>query len=169
MKKCTILFACFVIISYQSNAQFKSQVREQQSAVTAITRPSSSGLLFGWFDQSKLFMRQSYTLSYSTFGNGQGYSLGVYTNSLLYKISDPLSLQFDVSLIHSPYSSPALDGYTRALTGIHLTRAQLNYQPSETVLFQIQYRQIPGYWFNSMTPFDGLAPFPSFHTKEEEH
>jgi hypothetical protein len=102
--------------------------------------------MFGFFDPSRLVMRQSYSLSYTSFGSGQGMSLGAYTNSLSYRFSDPLSVQFDVSLMHSPFGG-FNDRMTKDLTGIYLTRAQLNYRPTENVLFQIQYRQMPSMYF----------------------
>ncbi|MCX7983471.1 MAG: hypothetical protein N3A63_01005 [Bacteroidetes bacterium] len=167
MTKTKVIVLFLIIVSYSCVGQFKTQVREQQSSITAITRQNTSGLIFGLFDPSKLFMRQTYTLSY-TAGNGHGYSLGVYTNSLVYKISDPLALQFDISLVHSPYSSPAIEPMTRSLIGLHLTRAQLTYQPTKSFSLYLQYHQSPIYMGNLFTPFDDFSLFPSVQQKEEE-
>jgi len=65
-------------------------------------------------------MHNSYTLSYTTSGS-KGYSLGELTSNIAYQISDPLSVQFDVSLLHSPFNN--LGGnFANNISGIYLTR-----------------------------------------------
>lgn len=135
----SLLGVCFVCGSMM--AQFKTTVRSEPSVSESLVRQDNGGLLFGWFDPGKLTMRQSYSLSYQSFGS-QGLALGVYTNSLAYQISDPLSLQMDVSVMHSPYNSFG-DKFGKSLSGIYLSRAELRYKPSENTLFQIQFRQLP--------------------------
>lgn len=131
-----------VVLMYGSvSAQFKSKMNEEPSVSQSLIRSDDSGLLFGWFDPGKLKMAQSFSMSYQTFGK-QGLALGMYTNSLSYQVSEPLSLQMDVSVMHSPYSSLGGD-FAKSLSGIYLTRAELNYRPSENTLFQIQFRQLP--------------------------
>ncbi len=167
MKKVYAIVIVVLLISFESVAQFKSQTREQYSVIPSITRSDNSGLMFGWFDPNRLFMRQSYTLSYSSFG-GHGFSLGVYTNSLFYQIADPLSLQLDVSMVHSPYSSKTMDPYVRTLTGIHLSGVQLTYRPSESMLLQLQYRQLPMHWLNPFNSYDSFFSNPMLQQKEDE-
>ncbi|MEK6756768.1 MAG: hypothetical protein AABZ02_11515 [Bacteroidota bacterium] len=129
-------------------AQFKSKVESKPSVTESIIRPDDGGLLFGWFDPSKLTMHHSFSLSYQSFG-GQGLSLGVYTNSLMYKFSDALDLQADVSLMHSPFSSFGKQ-FQQNLSGLYLSRAELNYRPWKNTLLHIQYRQLPPmYWLGS--------------------
>jgi hypothetical protein len=140
-----VTLGLFITLS-ASYGQFRSKADQQPKPSESIRRSDESGLLFGFFDPRKLVMRQSYSLSYTSFGGGQGVSLGAYTNSLQYQFSDPLSVQFDVSLMHSPFGG-FNDRMARDLTGIHLTRAQLNYRPTENVLFQLQYRQMPSMYF----------------------
>lgn len=130
-----------VLICVSVSAQFKTQMSEEPSVSQSFVRSDDSGLLFGWFDPSKLKMSQSFSMSYETFGN-QGLALGMYTNSLSYQVSEPLSVQMDVSVMHSPYSSLGGD-FAKSLSGIYLSRAELNYKPSDNTLFQIQFRQMP--------------------------
>jgi len=131
-----------VVLVYGSiSAQFKTKEIDEPPVSQSFIRSDDSGLLFGWFNPSNLKMTQSYSLSYQTFGQN-GFALGVYTNSLSYQISNPLSLQMDVSVMHSPYSSMGSD-FSKSLSGIYLTRAELNYRPSENTLFQVQFRQLP--------------------------
>ncbi len=153
---CTLL--AFVLVSTIATAQFKARSNDQPSVSQSLVRSDDSGLLFGWFDPGKLKMSQSYSLSYQSFGQN-GLALGVYTNSLSYQISDPLSVQMDVSVMHSPYNTFG-DKLGKSLSGIFLSRAQLNYKPSENTLFQIQFRQVPAslYYggYGLADPFWGL-------------
>jgi hypothetical protein len=151
-------------VSVPLMAQFKKQVDSRPSVSESLVRAESSNLLFGWFDPNRFSMHQSYSLSYMTAG-GQGMSLGVLTSSMFYKLSDPLDVQFDVSLQHSPFSS---FGNSKSLSGIYLSRAQLNYRPAENMLLQIQYRQLPSlYWWGmnrSSMFYNGMGSFD-----EEQH
>lgn len=147
-----------VLVSAIASAQFKTKMNDEPSVSQSLIRSDDSGLLFGWFDPGKLKMSQSYSLSYQTFGQN-GLALGVYTNSLSYQVSDPLSVQMDVSVMHSPYST--LGGnFSKSLSGIYLSRAEINYKPSDNTLFQVQFRQLPasmyygGYGYGS--PFWGF-------------
>jgi len=164
MGRVKAMVVMMVCVSAPLLAQFKQQVESRPSVSESLVRSGNSGLLFGWFDPSRFSMHHSFSLSYMSAG-GQGLSLGVYTNSLYYKISDPLDVQFDVSLQHSPYSS---FGDTRDFSGVYLSRAQLNYRPAENMLLQIQYRQLPSmYWWGmnrSSMFYNGIGSFD-----EEQH
>jgi hypothetical protein len=147
-----LLVSC---LSGALQAQFKGQRPEGYTNVGDAVKRPSDGLLFGWLDLSRLSMRHSYSLSYSSFG-GQGLSVGMYTNSLFYKFSNPLDVRFDVSLMHSPFGSPGNSGN---FGGIFLNRAELNYRPSENMWFQIQFRQLPAlYWGSGLSSglYDGF-------------
>jgi len=130
-----------IIFSGMAVCQFRSQPEARSSVAGTLIRPDDGGLLFGWFDPSKFTVRNSYSLSYTTSG-GKGYSIGELTSNLAYQISNPLSVQFDVSLMHSPYNNLGGD-FAKDITGIYLTRAELDYRPSKNMLLQIQYRQLP--------------------------
>ena len=136
---CSLL--AIVLVTTFASAQFKAKSNDEPSVSQSLIRSDDSGLLFGWFDPGKLKMTQSYSLSYQTFGQN-GLALGVYTNSLSYQISNPLSVQMDVSVMHSPYNTFG-DKLGKSLSGIYLSRAQINYKPSDNMLFQVQFRQLP--------------------------
>ncbi len=141
MRSAITLTLALFLINGIAFAQFRTNGAEEPNVTQSLVRSDDSGLLFGWFDPSKLKMAQSFSMSYQTFGR-QGLALGVYTNSLSYQISQPLSVQMDVSVVHSPYSSLGGD-FSKSLSGIYLSRAELNYKASDNMLFQIQYRQMP--------------------------
>lgn len=150
------IIAALALVIVPARGQFKSGTPATTAVSSSVMR-ASDGLLFGWLDPSRLSMKQSYSLSYSTFGN-QGLSVGMYTNSLAYQISGPLDVRFDVSVLHSPFGLP---GNMPDFSGVYLTRAQLNYRPTENMWLQIQFRQLPAmYWWNSGYGMDPMA-FPT--------
>jgi hypothetical protein len=158
--------AVVLVFSAITIGQFRSQPEARSSAGESLVR-SDDGLLFGWIDPSRLTMHNSYSLSYTTSG-GRGYSLGELTSNIAYQISNPLSVQFDVSLVHSPFNN--LGGsFAKDISGIYLSRAELNYRPSKNMLLQIQYRQLPAmYWLNNYDRF-GFMPLYDRIDEEESH
>jgi len=129
------------LVALRADAQWKSQTQDRMPVGESLVRSDQSGLLFGWFDPSRFSMGHTYSLSYTTMG-GQGYSLGEYTNSMRYQISDPLSVRVDLSLSHSPYDTFG-GKLGKELSGFRVSRAELNYRPSENTFLQIQFRQLP--------------------------
>jgi hypothetical protein len=162
--KTTMVLLVFSIIAV---GQFRSQPEARSSVGESLLRPDDGGLLFGWFDPSRLTIHNSYSLSYTTSGS-KGYSLGELTSNIAYQISNPLSVQFDVSLLHSPFNN--LGGnFANNISGIYLSRAELNYQPSKNLLFQIQYQQLPAmYWLNNYDRFGFMRRYDRIE-EEENH
>jgi len=134
-----------VIMQGVASAQFKSKTDDETNVSGSLLRSEGDNLWFGWFDPNRFSMHQSFSLSYTSFG-GQGISLGVYTNSMMYQISDPLSVQLDLSLVQSPSNSFG-GKFGSDLSGIYLSRAALNYKPSENSLLSIQFHQLPAMYF----------------------
>ncbi len=143
MKKIGSLMALMLILSSVSFAQFRDQLSNQASVQNSLIHSDESNLLLGFFNPANFSMRQSVSMSYMSFGN-QGLALGTYTNSMSYKISDPLTLSADVSLLNSPYSSLG-SKFSQGLNGIYLTRADLNYHPSNSFQIDLQFNQNPLY------------------------
>jgi len=165
MRTVSGVVALILLIVGSAGGQLKSSAESRPNVSESIIRSDNSGLMFGWFDPSRLTMHHSYSLSYSSFG-GQGLSLGVYTNSLLYKFSDPLSVQFDISLMHSPYNT--LGDIGKNFNGLFLSRAQLDYRPTDNMWLQIQFRQLPSlYWLGNSGYFTP-SYFNKFEPREEE-
>lgn len=165
MKKMAIVWSllavtlCFTMAS----AQFKSTFEPRPTVAESILRIGDGSFLSGLFDPSKFNMHHSFSLSYTSFA-GQGMSLGVYTNSMQYKFSDDLDVRTDISLMASPFNSLGKDAQSN-LSGLFLSRAELNYRPWKNALLQISYRQIPasyglgsgyGYGFGGMNSFYGI-------------
>ena len=106
----------------------------------------TSGNLFGFLNPENFHMNHQFSLSYSAFGN-QGLALSIYTNSILYNITDNLDVQTDISFVNSPYSTLGKD-FQNSLTGIYLSRAAVNYKPWKDVSISVQYRNLPYSYYN---------------------
>ena len=155
-KICRVAVAALVVwCTSQANAQFRSQVEQEPPVADAMMRQTEPSLLFGWFDPSRFSMHHSLSMSYQTIG-GQGMSMGMYTNSMIYQFSDNINARADVSLMYSPYNSfSAFGSKKNDLSSIYLSRAELSYRPWENVLVRLEYRRIP--W--GVSPYD--SPFYS--------
>ncbi|MCC6396703.1 MAG: hypothetical protein IT282_06760 [Bacteroidetes bacterium] len=140
-----VIIALVCLIAGGASAQFKSQVEQESRISEGVLQRTSPSLLFGWFNPEKFHMRHSVSFSYHTMGD-HSMSLGTYTNSMMYEFADNLNARADVSLSYSPFNSysGAFGGDTKkALSSIYLSRAEVNYRPWETVIMQIQFRQVP--------------------------
>ncbi|MCI0708318.1 MAG: hypothetical protein L0Y80_12640 [Ignavibacteriae bacterium] len=145
MRTVIYTFVALLLAGSLSVAQLKSKIETPPPVSESMMKPGSSDYLLGLFDPSKFSMKHSFTMSYSSFG-GEGLSLGVYTNSLMYQFSDKLDFQADVNVMSSPYSS---FGNKNDFSRIFLGRAQLNYRPTDNMWLQIQYREVPAmYWLS---------------------
>ncbi len=132
-----------------------SQLRDQQiqppSVVNSIVN-QSPGSIFNIFSPDKFKMNHSYSMSYSAFG-GHGLAMGVYTNSMLFKLADNMSFQVDASLYHSPYNTFGKDAASQ-FSGFSISNARFDYRPAENFLITLQYQSLP---MNYYSPFDGMT------------
>ncbi|MFH1194592.1 MAG: hypothetical protein V1720_02695 [bacterium] len=152
MKKLFLLFAVLSVSTVF--AQFKSDTDVPLNVRNGISNGSPSSLLLGFLDMNKFNMNHSVSMSYSSFG-GNGLALGVYTNSMSYQFNDNFDIQVDASIVNSPYSSFG-DDFASKINGIYLSRAQINYRPSENFNLTIQYNNSPlGYYYYDYDPFYG--------------
>lgn len=165
MKKLSILF--IIVLTTINFAQFKDSGFPEATVKDGIVNNNNSGSsLFGIFNSNNFQMNHSYSLSYASFGN-QGLALGVYTNSMFFKVMDNMNIQADVSLVHSPYSSLGKN-FQNSLNGIYLSKAAFNYKPFKDFQISIQYQRLPNnyynpyyspYGYNRFNDFYGADPF----------
>ena len=147
-------------MAHESVAKFKRTAAEEPKVSESFIRPAPASEWFDFFNPDNFKMRQSYSMSYSAMG-GQGIALGMYTNSLQYKISNSLDARVDVSLQHSPYST--FDRRVQnSLSGVFLNRAEINYRPAENMLLRISYQQVPFGLSSYYSPYGGF-----FHGMED--
>jgi len=142
MKK---LFAILIFFTFISvNAQFRDELNKQPDIKSGILNNGSSSL-FGLFNPDNFKMSHTLDISYQTSGFGN-LALSTYTNSMFYKFSDKLNFQADISLVNSPYNSFGKD-FSKQINGIYLSRAQINFKPSDNMNIIFQYRTFPaGYY-----------------------
>lgn len=142
MKKLVILLAAIVFAGSGVQAQLKSQETSHVSAAQSLIRPAPSlpGLL-SWFNPDNFLMKHSLSFQYVSSG-GRGLSLAMYTNSMFYRIADPLDVRFDLSLMGSPFGQYGT-AQQSDFSNIFLSRAELNYRPFDNMLIRFQYQQIP--------------------------
>lgn len=143
MKRLTLIFVLILVSAPYGTAlsQFKTQTDEKLRVAESIIRPDTPSSFLGLFDPGRFSMRHSYSFSTMVM-SGRNIGIGMYTNSLFYRISDPLDARLDVSLMHSPFSS-FNNKFQNNLNKIFINRAELNYRPWENMIIQLQYRQVP--------------------------
>lgn len=148
MKRSIVASAVIVAFAVAGTAfaQLKTRVEEKPKVSESIVRPVGSGSFLGLFTPANFSMRHSYSFSYMLM-SGRTLGVGMYTNSMFYKVSDPLNLRLDVSMMHTPFGSNSKQFYNN-LKKIFINRAELNYRPSEKLFIQFQFRQLPfdPYW-----------------------
>ncbi len=142
MQRILVMLVAIVIgfcsLSEDIRAQFKEKASEKPSVSESLLRRPSPLYFLSWFNPNNFMMRHQFSMSYTSFA-GRGLSLASYTNSMFYRIADPLHVRLDVSMLYSPYSSFGTDDLNR----IYISNAELNYRPWENFYIQLQYRQLP--------------------------
>lgn len=151
-----------------STAQFKQKAGEQPRVSDSFIQPQSAGDWLNFFNPNNFQMRHSFSASYSAFG-GQGIALQRYTNTMVYQFHPNLDARVDFSLQNSPYSTfeyRLQNQFSKAF----VSRAELNYRPTDNLRIQLQYRELPlsyfGYGYDDYRPFGGM--FYGLDDRDEE-
>lgn len=106
-----------------------------------------AGFLSQLIDPNKFSMSQSYSISFLSSGR-QSTNVGLYLNTLNYQFSDPLRMQVRVGYMHQPLGGMA--SRTGQNGNVFLQRAMLEYKPTESMTFTVDYQQIP---YNTLSPY----------------
>lgn len=159
MKK---LLLILLIASIPLSAQFKEQPNNAPSIKSGILSGNSNSL-FGFINPDNFSMHHTFNMSYTAAGSF-GMALGAYTNSMAYKLTDNLNVETDISVVNSPYNSMNSKEFANQFNGVYLSRAQINYKPSENMTIMLQYRQLPAgsfypYSYYGNNSFYGNNPF----------
>ncbi|GAB4291229.1 MAG: hypothetical protein Kow0098_10330 [Ignavibacteriaceae bacterium] len=144
----TLIILTVLLLCVQVPAQFRDDGMPKEEIMDGIVSKRNSTSLFGLFNSEIFQMRHSYNLSYSSIG-GQGLALGVYTNSMLFRLASNLDVQVDASFVHSPYSTFSKE-FQNSINGIYLSNASVNYRPWSDVFISVQYSNEP---YNYYYPF----------------
>lgn len=141
MKKTVLLLV--LMIPCVVLAQFKvtppQQTVHDQLNLAQQAAKTVTGIL--GLDPSRFSMQHSYQMSYMTAG-GNGYSQGLYLNTMSYEFDIPLTLSLQLGYAHQPFqgmnnSSPLFQN------GMFVSNASLRYQPSDRTTIHLQFSQRP--------------------------
>ncbi len=167
-----IFLPVFFLLALPSvlSAQFRGEEPRRPSVAEGVYQ-ESDGAILGFFHPENLQMRHSFSVSYGMMGD-RGLGVSMYTNSLRYRVSEPLSVRADISMMFSPFGS-ASQLYKNDISGIFLRRASIDYRPSKDTKISLQYRAYPyggpypyGGGYGRYGMYSGVGFFPSFDDDE---
>jgi hypothetical protein len=155
MKK--LIITIFILTASVLFSQYRDNGNSPDIKSGILNRGGSSQSIFGFINPDNFSMNHTFDLSYSTLGGSNGMALGVYTNSMMYKFSERLNIQTDISVVNSPYNTFGKD-FSKQINGVYLSRAQLNFKASDNMNIMIEYNHNPfGYY--SPYYYGGYSPF----------
>ena len=125
-----------------------SQYKNQDNSPTiseSLRMPTdySGAFLLGLIDMSKLKMRQSYSMGFSS-GGGQSGSYGMYLNSILYPINDKVILNLNLGYVHNPFASFQTPS-PAAFQGRFIGSGEISFFPTENTQFRFSINNLPRY------------------------
>ncbi len=139
-----LLIAVIAILATPADAQFRETVPNAYPQ-TRLYSPSNKvgALLNRVFNPSIFQMSHSFEMTAGSFG-GNGYSLGMYTNTMAWQFSPKLSARMDVAVAYSPQNQIAREaGFGQQHPKVFLRNAEVAWKPSKNVQFHFQVRQDP--------------------------
>jgi hypothetical protein len=95
---------------------------------------------FSLLDPSRFKLHQSYSFSYFSSGNTSG-SLGIYTTTLQYQLSNPLSLTLSLNYLHQPLTVFGQNSW--GIKNSVLPNFQLSYRPNSSFSFMLNIITCP--------------------------
>ncbi len=143
MKK-SLIVLLFILIPALSFGQFKEQA-EVPSFSQIVGKPANN-LILGFLNSDKIDMNHSFSMGYYGLG-GNGMMVNTYTNTINYRVSDPLLLRFNVGIMNTPYNSFNNSVNTSALDNTQFFGgAELFYRPTENSMVKVGVNISPGYY-----------------------
>ncbi len=154
MRRILVLVAAILSIVALAGAQLKDE--DRQSVNESMVKPAQSISSFlGLLNPDNFTMHQNISMSYFSYG-GTGMSVASFTNTMLYKISDPLNVRLDLTLQGSPFGQTG--GFSQSeLNRLFISNAELNYRPTDNMFIKLQYSQLPLGLYGMYSPY---APYP---------
>ncbi len=161
----------FVVLTLIVPALASAQLKEQTQPVPfshLLTAPFSKpqgliGLL--GLNPQRFSMQQSYSLSYLSVG-GQGFSQGLYLNTMGYRVADNMQVALQWGVMNQPLGALGVPGVNQ--NGFFLSGASLEYKPSRSTALSVQFSSYPThnylpyrYYDRWWDPAPALTPLPS--------
>lgn len=163
MNKVT-LFLVFIIFSTATvaEAQFRKDIDRADAFTGAVIKTDPPAAADGWMGALNMRMSHSYSMSFGSFG-GQYQNLNAYTNHMFFDLSDRMTGQLDVSLLHSPFGSSYMTNNSNGMgTRVLIDNARLDYQLSSNSRISLQFSQRPYYsspYGRYGNPYSGLNSY----------
>jgi hypothetical protein len=130
-------------------------------AADLIETPRAGG--FGLLDPSRFKMSQSYMMSYFS-GSGYSRSVGLYMNTIEYRVSEPLTVRVGLGYLHQPLGFLSNSGAQSELgEGRFLPNVGLEYRPSNRFQLLIDFRTVPMFGEYGRLGRYGYGPYTGFY------
>jgi len=135
-----VLIAVLIALACMSLSPAQAQTSQDNLGNTSILGNKSNTNSFSLLDPSRFKLYQSYSFSYFSSGNTSG-SLGIYTTTLNYQISNPLSLTLSLNYLHQPLSVFGRNDW--GIKNSVLPNFQLLYRPNSSFSFMMNVITCP--------------------------
>ena len=150
----TLFVACLVLmlgLTTPAEGQLRSDVLSEESTVRLYDQAASGFSLNRFFSPAHFQMSHSLEFSTGSYG-GSASSMGMYTNSMMWRFSHRLAARVDVAMAYSPYQDDRLQGVTGANNNrVFLKNAEIAYRPTENSQIHLSFRQSP--YGSYMSPY----------------
>ena len=97
MRTLLTAICCMFLVSAAPGQLRKSTMQEQSASVSMVRPGAGLSSFFGLLNPDNFMMKHTLAYSYLSAG-GTGLSVASYTNSMFYKIADPLNVRMDITL-----------------------------------------------------------------------
>lgn len=135
-----------------------AQLKEQTKApdFSSILEQPANSFLFGLLDPSKVHMNHTLSMSFGMAG-GQQMLQNSYLNTMLFNLSDKVTLRTDLGILSTPYHTFKSNSLDKPQ---FFGGAELNYQVSDNAFIQLRFESVPytnyyynGFYNNYQSPF----------------
>lgn len=156
MRRNLLFIAALAFLASPAQSQFREAVPDAFPQTRVYDMSNRAGaLLSKIFNPSVFQMSHSFEMTAGSFG-GNGYSMGMYTNTMAWQFSPKLAARMDVAVAYSPQNQMAQEyGFGRQRPQVFLRNAEIGWKPSEKVQVHFQFRQNPYAYQNMM----GYGPY----------
>ena len=145
---CLLGFIFVLTVAAPAQAQLRQDAREIAAQSTPRLYDAGAGFTLNrLFSPQHFKMTHAYEFSAGSLG-GNGYSLGLYTNSLMWQFNQKLAARVDLSVAHSPFGNAP--GFMQSALGkeeqpfkFFVQNAEVAYRPPANMELRFSYRQSP--------------------------
>ena len=150
----SLFVACLILtlgLTVPAKGQLRSDVLTEDATVRLYGHEKSGFSLNRLFSPTIFQMSHSLEFSTGSFG-GNSSSLGMYTNTMMWRFSQRLAARVDVAMAYSPYSDERIQGLTGSNNGrVFIRNAEFAYRPTKNSEIHLSFRQSP--YGSYMSPY----------------